>query len=63
MAFGVDLSIGSGLEELHHFQDYLSDFCEGPHTYLFFDLTQSINILLRFRTKIFPDEITYVFHL
>ena len=26
MASGVDLSNGGGLEELHHFQDYLSDY-------------------------------------
>ena len=31
------------------------------HTYLFLDLTQSINDLLRFRTKIFPGELTQVF--
>ena len=26
MASGVDLSNGGGLEELNHFQDYLSDY-------------------------------------
>ena len=36
---------------------YLHD-CKDPHTYLVLDLTQSINDLLRFKTKIFPDEIT-----
>ena len=35
--------------------------CKDPHTYLFLDLTQSINDLLRFRTKIFPGESTEVF--
>jgi hypothetical protein len=35
--------------------------CKDPHTYLFLDLTQSINDLLRFRTKIFPGEFTEVF--
>ena len=34
------------------------DVFKDPHTYVFLDLTQSINDLLRFRTKIFPDEIT-----
>jgi len=37
------------------------DVCKDPHTYLFLDLTQSINDLLRFRTKIFPWELTEVF--
>ena len=32
------------------------DVCKDPHTYLFLDLTQSINDLLRFRTKIFPGN-------
>jgi hypothetical protein len=39
------------------------DVCRDPHTYLFLDLTQPINDLLRFRTKIFPGEITEVFAL
>jgi len=34
------------------------EVCKDPHTYLFLDLTQSINDLLRFRTKIFPGETT-----
>ena len=34
--------------------------CKDPHTYLFLELTQSINDL-RFRAKIFPGEITEVF--
>ena len=39
---------------------YLDD-CKDPHTYLFLDLTQSINDLLRFRTKIFSGGLTEVF--
>ena len=35
--------------------------CKDPHSYLFLDLTQSINNLLRFRTKIFPGETSEVF--
>ena len=37
------------------------EVCKDPHTYLFLDLTQPINDLLRFRTKIFPGETTEVF--
>jgi len=37
------------------------EVCKDPHTYLFLDLTQSINELLRLRTKIFPRETTEVF--
>jgi hypothetical protein len=37
------------------------DVCRDRHTYLFLDLTQSINDLLRFRTKLFPGETTEVF--
>ena len=36
-------------------------YLEDLHIYLFLDLTQSINDLIRFRTKIFPGEITEVF--
>jgi len=32
------------------------DACKDPHTYLFLDITQSINDLLRVTTKIFPGE-------
>ena len=37
------------------------DACKDPHTYLFLDVTQSINDLLRFRAKIFPDDRTEMF--
>jgi len=37
------------------------DVCNDPHTYLFLDLTQSINDMFNFRTKIFPGETTDVF--
>jgi len=36
------------------------DVCKDSHTYLFLDLTQSINDLLRFRIKFFPRELTEV---
>jgi hypothetical protein len=36
------------------------DVCRDPHIYLLLHLTQSINDLLRFRTKIFPGEVTEV---
>ena len=45
-------------ENISNFHKTYLDVCKDPHTYLFLDLTQSINDLLRFRTKIFPDEIT-----
>ena len=35
--------------------------CRESHSYLFLDLTQSINDLLRSRTKIFPAETCEVF--
>ena len=35
--------------------------CKDPHGYLFLDLTQSINDLLKFRTKIFTEETCEVF--
>jgi hypothetical protein len=34
-----------------------------PHSYSFLDLTQNINDLMRFRTKIFLCEITEVYAL
>ena len=37
------------------------EVCKDPHTYLFLYLTQSINDLIWFRTKILPGEITDVF--
>ena len=46
-----------------HFQfsQDVPEVCKDPHTYLFLDLTLSINDLSRFRTKIFPGETTEVF--
>ena len=43
-------------ENISSFHKTYLDVCKTPHTYLFLDLTQSINDLLRFRTKIFPDK-------
>ena len=37
--------------------------CKHPHIYLLLDLSQSINDLLRFRTKIFPVETCEFLHL
>src|SRR5215469_16110157 len=48
-------------ENVSSFHKTYLEVCKDPHTYLFLDLTQSINDLLRFRTKIFPDETTEVF--
>ena len=48
-------------ENISIFQKKYLEACKDPHTYLFLDLTQSINDLLRFRTKIFPGDITDVF--
>ena len=48
-------------EKISSFHKTYIEACEDPHTYLFLDLKQSINDLLRFRTKIFPGEITEVF--
>jgi hypothetical protein len=48
-------------ENVSSFHKIYLDVCRDPHTYLFLDLTQSVNDLLRFRTKIFPDEVTEVF--
>jgi len=48
-------------ENVSSFHKTYLQLCEEPHTYLFLDLTQSINNLLRFRTKIFPGETTEVF--
>ena len=48
-------------ENISVFQNTYLEVCKDPHTYLFFDLTQPINDLLRFRTKIFPVETTEVF--
>ena len=48
-------------ENTSSFHKTYLNVCKDPHTYLFLDLTQSINDLLRFRTKIFPGELTEVF--
>jgi hypothetical protein len=48
-------------ENIASFHKTYLEVCKDPHTYLFLDLTQSINDLLRFRTKIFPGEIAEVF--
>jgi hypothetical protein len=49
------------LENISSFHKIYLDVCRDPHTYLFLGLTQSVNDLLRFRTKIFPDKVTEVF--
>ena len=49
------------LENISSFHKTYLEACNDAHTYLFLDFTQSINDLLRFRTKIFPGEITKVF--
>jgi hypothetical protein len=48
-------------ENISSFHKAYLKACKDPHYYLFLDLTQSINVLLRFRTKIFPAELTEVF--
>jgi len=48
-------------ENISSFHKTYLDVCKDPHSYLFLDFTQSINSLLRFRTKIFPGENTEVF--
>jgi len=48
-------------ENISSFHKTYLEVCKDPHTYLFLDLTQSIDDLLRFRTKIFPGETTEVF--
>jgi len=48
-------------ENISSFHKTYLEACKDPHTYLFLDLTQSINDLLRFRTKIFPVETCEVF--
>jgi len=49
------------LENIASFHKTYMEACKYPHSYLFLDLTQSINDLLRFRTKIFPGETYEVF--
>ena len=48
-------------EHISSFHKTYLEVCKDTHTYLFLGLTQSINDLLRFRTKIFPCEITELF--
>ena len=48
-------------ENISSFHKTYLDVCKDPHTYLFFDLTQSIKDLLFFRTMIFRGETTDVF--
>jgi len=48
-------------ENISSFHKTYLEVCKDAHTYLFLDLTQSINGLLRFTTKIFPVETTEVF--
>jgi len=50
-------------ENISSFHTTYVETCKDPHTYLFFDLTQSINDLLRFSTKIFPGEMCDFLHL
>lgn len=40
------------------FQEAFADSCKEPHSYLLLDMTQSCDDELRFRTKIFPDDIS-----
>jgi len=48
-------------ENFSSFHNTYLEACKYPYMYLFLDLTQSINDLLRFRTIIFLGEITEVF--
>ena len=48
-------------ENISSFHKTYLEASKDPHSYLFLDLTQSINDLLRFRTKIFPGETCEVF--
>ena len=48
-------------ENFFSFHKIYLEVCKETHKFLFLDLTQSINDLLRFRTKIFPGETTEVF--
>jgi hypothetical protein len=57
----VHLALQVYPENIFSYHKTYLEACKDPHTYLFLDLTQSINDLLRFRTKIFPGEFTEVF--
>ena len=48
-------------ENISSFHKTYLEACKDPHSYLFLALTQWINDLLRFRTKIFPGEMCEVF--
>jgi hypothetical protein len=48
-------------ENISSFHKAYLEACKDPHSYLFLDLTQSINDLLRFITNIFHGELTEVF--
>ena len=45
-------------ENISSFHKTYLDVCKGSHSYPFVDFTHSINSLLRFRTKIIPEENT-----
>jgi hypothetical protein len=48
-------------DNISSFHKKYLNICKDPNSYLFLDFTQSINSLLRFRTKIFSGESTKVF--
>jgi len=48
-------------ENISSFHKTCLEVCKDKNTYLFLDLTQSINELLRLGTRIFPGETTEVF--
>jgi hypothetical protein len=48
-------------KNISSFHKAYTEACKDLHSYLFFDWTQSITDLPRFRTKIFPWELTEVF--
>jgi hypothetical protein len=48
-------------ENISSFHKTCLNVSKDPQSYLYLDFTQSINSLLRFRTKIFPGENTDVF--
>jgi hypothetical protein len=47
-------------ENISSFHKTYPDVCKDPHSYLFLDFAPSINILLRFSTKVFPGENTEI---
>jgi len=48
-------------ENISNFHKTCLEVCKDPHTYVFLDMTQSINDLLSFRRNIFPGDTTEVF--